>query len=97
MSAFLVFSVKLKDKNKWGEYLPQAQASIGKYGGELLIRGPFKTVISGEAPEHQIGGVLKFKSVDDIYKWYASDEYSPLIPLREEAAVVNQTIYEVSE
>ncbi len=97
MSAFIVFNVKIKDSAKWKEYVPQAGATIGEFGGELLIRGAFAKMLSGDAAAHQLGGVIRFPSVESINKWYTSDVYSPLIPLRDEAAEVTQTIYTATD
>lgn len=93
MSAFLIFNVTVKDRTKWAEYLPQAGATIGEFGGELLIRGTFEKMMPSDGPEHELGGVIRFPSVEAIDKWYTSDTYSPLIPLRDEAAEVTQAIY----
>lgn len=95
--AFLVFAVEVKDAAKWREYVNQAGSTIEAFGGELVVRGAFNKVLSGDPPEHKLGGVIRFPSVEAIDKWYASEAYSPLIPLREQAAVVHQTIYTVSE
>lgn len=96
-SAFLVFKVKIKDSNKWQEYVSQASKTIGEFGGELILRGAFEKVLSGDSITHQLGGVIRFPNLDAIDKWYTSDVYSPLMPLREEAAEVTQTIYTVTD
>lgn len=97
MSAFLIFAVRVKDPAKWQEYLPKAAATIGAFGGELVVRGAFDKVLSGDSHEHQLGGVIQFPSVEAIDEWYASESYRPLIPLREQGADVTQTVYAISE
>lgn len=64
--------------------------------GELLIRGAAIKVLSGDPLPHQLGGVIRFPNMSAIDAWYSSDVYAPIIPLRDEAAVVTQTIYQTS-
>lgn len=93
---FVIFNVEIKDEAKWRQYVPQAGASISDFGGELVIRGAYEHALSGDPLPHQLGGVISFPSLEAVEAWYTSDTYAPLIPLREEAAVVTQTIYRTS-
>lgn len=93
MSAFVFVTAKITDPAKWQEYASQAGPTVTPFGGEFVIRGAFEKVMHGEAADHSLGGVIKFPTADAIEEWHNSDLYAPLLKLREEAAIVNETIY----
>jgi hypothetical protein len=39
MPAYLTGHIKIRDVQKWHEYLAQVDATITAYGGEILLRG----------------------------------------------------------
>ena len=94
MSAFLIVTATLKDGAKMQEYSQKSAQTIGEAGGELLVRGMFDRTLVGEA-QHNMAAVIRFPSMDALNGWYASDTYQALAPLREEAADMTFTAYNV--
>ncbi|MBZ0215293.1 MAG: DUF1330 domain-containing protein, partial [Fimbriimonadaceae bacterium] len=39
--------------------------------------------------------IVRFPSLEKLNAWYASDEYQALVPLREEAANIKMTGYQI--
>lgn len=92
MTAFFVANVTVKDPEKFKEYSVKAGATFPLFGGELVLRGFQKEVLTGTV-DHQAVGIVKFPDEAAINKWYASEEYQALIPLRDEASDMSITIY----
>jgi uncharacterized protein (DUF1330 family) len=94
MSAFFVARVSVKDGAKFQEYAQKAGATFGAHGGELVLRGAVTGALAGTR-DHQSVGIVKFPSAEALSAWYASPEYQALIPLRDEAADMAITTYEM--
>jgi len=97
MTAFVLVTATFKDKDKFQEYGKQAGPTVAAHGGELVLRGKFIKVIAGEVNPHQFSVALKFPDLAAIDAWYGSAEYQAIIPVRDEGADVNFTIYEMQE
>ena len=69
--------------------------SLTPYGAELLLRGKVDTTLTGEDNDHALIVIVKFPSIEKINEWYESDEYQPLIPLRDEGSEMKMTSYEI--
>ena len=85
MSAFLVVHVNVKDQAKWQSYGQGAPGTLAEYGGELVLRGQAKKVLTGEHG-HQMVAIIKFPDQGAVDTWYNSPAYQALIPNRDEAA-----------
>lgn len=85
MTALMISTIKVKQPEKLQEYLPKVSQLGSRHGAELVFKGPVKGAIAG-AEDHQMVVVVRFPSVADIDALFASDEYQPLLALREEAA-----------
>ncbi|GAB1621008.1 hypothetical protein AAOGI_10580 [Agarivorans albus] len=96
MTAFFVATSQVKDPEKFAQYGQQAAATLGEFGGELVIKGKFSGNLSG-ANEHDAVGVIKFPSMSNLQSWYDSPNYQALLPLREQAVFMNISTYAVPE
>lgn len=85
MSALMISMINVKDQAKLGEYLAKVSQLGAGYGAEMVFKGPALGVIAG-AQDHQMVVVVRFPSVASIDALFSSDDYKPLIALREEAA-----------
>ena len=94
MSAYLIGHITVKDTDKWKTYVDGVRKSILPFGAEVLFRGKLATVLAGEH-SHQNTVVIKFPDQPTLQQWYNSDEYQGLIPIRDEAADVVITSYDV--
>ena len=87
MSAYLIGHITIKDPDKWKTYVDGVRKSLIPFEAEIVFRGKRATVLTGEHP-HQHTVVIKFTDQATLQKWYHSDFYQALIPVRDEAADV---------
>jgi uncharacterized protein (DUF1330 family) len=87
MPAYLIGHITVKNPDKWKTYVEGVQKSLIPFEAEVVFRGKRATVLTGEHP-HQHTVVIKFPDQPTLQKWYHSDAYQALIPVREEAADV---------
>lgn len=90
--AHVIGHITVKDAAKWDEYRSKVPATIAPWGAELLFRGQKVAVLSGEH-RHTDTVVLRFPDLASVQKWYSSDAYQALIPLREQAAEVDLVVF----
>ena len=95
MTAFFVAVVAVKDPTKMQDYSKKAAETFKPFGGELVMRGKVGEVLTGSSANHQATGIASFPSMQDLKAWYASDAYQAIIPLREEAADMTITTYDM--
>ncbi len=93
MPAYVIAQVEVTDPEKFAKYGAQVPATIAQYGGRYLVRGGETQAIEGDwAPPRVV--VLEFPSMDQLKKWYDSDEYKPLIALRQQSAKTHLSFVE---
>ncbi|MEQ1880907.1 MAG: DUF1330 domain-containing protein [Burkholderiales bacterium] len=85
MSACVIGYINVRDSQKWAAYRKQVPATILPFGGEVIFRGSQVAVLSGQ---HVYADtvVIRFPDREAVERWYQSDAYQALIPLREQAA-----------
>jgi uncharacterized protein (DUF1330 family) len=96
MPAYLTGHIKIRDVQKWHEYLAQVDATVTAYGGEILLRGLQVDVLANPASfdenfERLV--VLRFNDMAALHRWYASREYARLKHIRAAAADVTVVTY----
>ena len=96
MSAYFIATVTVKDGEKFQEYAQKSKETFASFDAEIITRGMFQKALAG-SEEHTASAVVKFASMEKLEAWHASDEYQALIPLREEAANISITAYQVPE
>ena len=96
MSAFIIATVSVKDGEKFQQYAEASMKTFSEYGGEIVARGSLNGTLNGEMAPHG-AAVVKFKDLETLDAWYASDSYQRLIPLRDEGADIIIARYEVPE
>ena len=86
MAAYVIVDVDVKNAKAYESYKYSAAASIAQYGGRYLVRGGTHEVLEGAwRPTRLV--VLEFPTVDAAKRWYASDEYNKVKPIRLQHAV----------
>jgi uncharacterized protein (DUF1330 family) len=81
MSAYLVAALEWKDAAIANEYRERLGPTLEKYGGKTLVAGKPEVLEGKWIPQRVV--VIEFSSMDQLQKWYHSEEYAPLIPLRQ--------------
>lgn len=94
MSAFFIATVTVKDAEKFQEYAVKSKVTFDLFEAEIIARGKYQGSLTGKA-DHQTAAIVKFKDMDSLEKWYESDEYQALIPLRNQAADMTISKYVV--
>jgi uncharacterized protein (DUF1330 family) len=85
MKGYVIGEVAVSNPTAYEEYRRQVLATIEKYGGRFLVRGGKAEGLEGSAPAGRIV-ILEFPSFDQAEKWYRSEEYAPLIRMRQGAS-----------
>lgn len=96
MAAFFITQVEVNNHHKFQQYATEAMSIFATFGGEMLTRGRFSAVVTGAEP-HSVSAVVAFPSMEDLHAAFASEAYRALEPLRDEAARVRISAYEVME
>ncbi|MDP1734949.1 MAG: DUF1330 domain-containing protein [Sulfuritalea sp.] len=86
-TACLIGHITVKDEALWAEYRSKVPATLGPWGGELLLRGKRYAVLAGEHSQTDVV-VIRFPDPASLDGWHASAAYQALIPLRQRAADV---------
>lgn len=87
MSAYLVANVRVKDPQIWTEYTKGAKALLEEYGGSVLVFDRDPKVLVGDTSGTSLV-ILQFSNKDTLTRWFTSDAYTLLIPIREQGADV---------
>ena len=85
MPAYVVANVRVEDPERYAEYIEQVPATIEQYGGRFLARAGRAESLEG-AVEPARFVILEFPSYERAKAWYESEEYRPLIELRQSAS-----------
>ena len=93
MAAYFIVDVDVKNPKEYEPYKQAAAASIAQYGGRYLVRGGTHEVIEGEWRPTRIV-VLEFPTVEAAKRWYESEEYKKVKPLRLKNAVGHMILVE---
>jgi uncharacterized protein (DUF1330 family) len=85
MPAYIAFLVDIHDHNAFSDYAQAAAPTYAPYEGRIALRGPIIDVLEGtlEVQHDTRLVVIEFPTLEHARAWWASDEYRPLVQLRE--------------
>jgi uncharacterized protein (DUF1330 family) len=95
MAVYMVFNEQITDQVKFETYRQQAGALILRNGGRFLVRGGNVTSLEGNPGLHRVV-IIEFDDMAAARRFYDSDEYRPLIQLRQSASTGYAAIIEGS-
>lgn len=85
MAAYVFVEIEVSDPALYEEYRKQVPAVLAKYGGRFIVRGGrVEPLEGGWSPKRFVA--LEFPSMEQALKWYRSEEYAPLVRLRQKAS-----------
>jgi uncharacterized protein (DUF1330 family) len=85
MAAYAIAEIEVTDPAVYEEYRKQVPAVVAKYGGRFIVRGGrVEPLEGGWSPKRFVA--LEFPSMEQALKWYRSEEYAPLIRLRQKTS-----------
>ncbi len=80
----MIIDSKIKDDEKYRQYIDRVYPIVVKYDGRYLVRGEKIKSLGAWKPERII--VIEFPTEDHIQRWLTSPEYGAIALLREEGA-----------
>jgi uncharacterized protein (DUF1330 family) len=80
----MIIDSKIKDAEKYRQYIEQVFPIVTKYGGRYHVRGEKIRSFGTWKPERII--VIEFPMEDHVQRWLTSTEYAAIAPLREAGA-----------
>ena len=95
MAVYMVFNEKVTDQNQFDKYRQHAGSLIARHGGRFLVRGGNITSLEGNPGFHRVV-IIEFDDMAAARRFYDSDEYQPLIQLRQSASTGYAAIVEGS-
>jgi uncharacterized protein (DUF1330 family) len=84
MSVYMIIDSKIKDAEKYNQYIKQVSPIVAKYGGRYHVRGGEIRSLGTWKPERII--IIEFPTESHIQNWFTSPEYKKIAPLREQGA-----------
>jgi uncharacterized protein (DUF1330 family) len=96
MKALMIATAHVKEPGKFQQYLVKTKEVAAEYGGELMLRSKAERVLTNHEQDHELIVVVRFPSLKKVHQWFDSREYQQLVPLRDEAADMKMTSYELS-
>ena len=85
MAAYVIGEIEVTDPATYEEYRKQVPAVVAKFGGKFIVRGGKVEPLEGDwVPKRMVA--LEFPSMEQAQKWYRSEQYAPLIKLRQKAS-----------
>lgn len=84
MSVYMIIDSKVKDKQKYRQYIEQVSPIVTRFGGRYHVRGENVRAFGSWNPERII--VIEFPSESLLQEWLNSAEYKAIAPLREAGA-----------
>lgn len=78
-----MFEIEVTDPVRYAEYRDRAAMVLAKHSGEFIIRRAPIEVLEGSTPATGMRYfVLRFRDHFDARRFYFSDEYQSVLPLR---------------
>ncbi len=81
MPAYITVNFTPIDKEKLQQYGAAVPATLAKYSGEYLVKGPAEQLFGDTGFQMQV--ILVFPSKEMASAWFRSPEYQALLPVRE--------------
>lgn len=93
MPAYLIANIRVTDPAKFAEYREKVAPMIARFGGRYCIRGGAVTPVEG-TPNLDRVVVLEFDDMAALKRFYHSEDYAPLIALRQSASTGDVALVE---
>jgi uncharacterized protein (DUF1330 family) len=81
MPTYVVGDIHITDPVAYQEHVPQALATIARYGGRVIAGGGKIDLLEGGPMPERIF-IIEFQNADAARRWYRSDEYRAALQIR---------------
>jgi uncharacterized protein (DUF1330 family) len=85
VAAYIIATVQITDPGAYEEYRRRVLETIERHGGRYLVRGGASEILEGNWQPPRVV-LVEFPDADAARRWYSSDDYRPLIEIRQRAA-----------
>jgi uncharacterized protein (DUF1330 family) len=85
MAAYVIAEIDITDPKAYEEYRAKVPGVIAKYGGKFIVRGGKVEPLEGGWQPKRLA-VIEFGSMKQALEFYRSEDYAPLIKLRQRAS-----------
>lgn len=92
MPAYLIGTIRVKDPQRWLEYVDRVGTTFTQYGGRVMFRAVKEAQLNGAAHGESVV-VAEFDDAVALNRWHESAEYQQLTTVRDGAADVVLTAY----
>ena len=93
MVAYLIVDLEVTEPTSYATYRDAVPSVIKKYGGRYLVRGGDVEVLEGDWPPGRLV-VLEFPTMNDLKKFYDSEDYRDLKAVRIASTNTNAIVVE---
>ena len=83
MAVYIVGQINITDAEMFKIYSEKVAPTVHQYGGRYLVRGAVEKLEGNFSGARMV--VIGFDSEDAVKRWYTSEEYVPLIKIRQQA------------
>ena len=91
MTAYAILDIEIRDMERYREYMRLVKPAIEAAGGRYLVRGGAHKVVEGNwFPRRLV--ILEFPAMDDLLRFYLSDEYQALKAVRHQSSTTHGAV-----
>lgn len=83
----------IKDAEAFRDYVTKAAALMQRMEVEVVLRAEFAKTVRGAEKGAHIAAVFRFRDMAAAEAFYASEDYLPLVPLRDRACDMEIQFY----
>ncbi|QLP98234.1 MAG: DUF1330 domain-containing protein [Rhodoblastus sp.] len=94
MAILNISTAAIKDADAFRDYVARAAVLLQAQGVEILARGRYVETLRGARPGDHIVAAFRFRDRDAVARFYESDDYAPLVALRDKACEMTIQLYE---
>lgn len=85
MAAYIVAQLDVHDPETFQRYRDKVAPLVEAAGGRYIVRGGTITPLEGDPPAPRLV-IIEFADREAAQRWYASDAYQEILPLRLQSA-----------
>ena len=92
MSVFVIGRMQIHNREWMDEYFSKVPALIESYAGRFLVRGGNPENLEGVDPLPDAAFVLEFPDREHALSFWNSEEFQPLVTLRQSGSTLNAIV-----
>lgn len=89
MSVFIIGQMQIHNRDWMDEYFDKVPLLVERHKGKFVVRGGNPAKLEGEIPIPDAAFIIEFPNREDAQAFWNSDEFKPLIKLRQSGSTLN--------